>query len=130
MLASGASAPGPRPSRVQEALRHSHSTTTRARGLNTEVDPLETEPTVSSLLVDKIDSVEKNLNARLDKQDKELDLIKTQTQKTNGRVTVLEKARERTAGAVGAFRWMPPALMALLTAGTTILIMALSGGIK
>jgi hypothetical protein len=99
------------------------------------------EPTINSLLEKQISTLEANLNRRLDatelnvgqrfdRQDKELREIKQQTQRTNGRVTVLEKARERAQGVMFAFSWLPPVLTALVTAGLTILIMALTGGLK
>jgi hypothetical protein len=99
------------------------------------------EPTIISLLRDQISTLEANLNKRLDitedsvtnrfdQQDNTLKRIEAQVQKTNGRVTVLERARDRAQGVVTAFRWIPFVLGSGLTAGLTILVMALSGGLK
>lgn len=98
------------------------------------------DPSITSLILDKLKMTEENLNRRLDEsdrntnrrldtQDTALVEIRTQTQLTNGRVTTLEKARERTQGVISAYRWLPTALSAILGAGLTILVMALSGGI-
>lgn len=87
------------------------------------------EPTVLSLLAEQISALERNVNRRFDAQDDELKEIKRQTRETNGRVTMLEKARARTQGAVSAYAWVPVVLSSLLAAGLTILVMALSGGI-
>lgn len=100
----------------------------------------EPQNLIDSLLRDQISTLERNLNRRLDateravgerfdQQDKALVEIKKQTQATNGRVTVLEKARERAQGVMFAFKWAPGVLTAMVTAGLTILIMALSGGV-
>ena len=88
-------------------------------------DPL----TISSMLNEKIDTLERNLNRRLDIQDRALSDIKTQTQLTNGRVTALERARERAQGVMFAFSWLPPVITAAVTAGLTILTMALTGNL-
>jgi hypothetical protein len=77
----------------------------------------------------RLDTTERNLNGRLDRQDKALEEIKTQTTKTNGRVSVLERARERGLGVVMAFKWVPPILAAAVTAGLTILTLAITGQI-
>jgi hypothetical protein len=102
------------------------------------------EPTINSLILDRLDAVAVTLNARLDateralgqrldRQDTDLGEIKRQTQKTNGRVTALERARERTQGAISAIRWVPEfsrgIFLSALGAGLTILVMALSGSI-
>ncbi len=89
----------------------------------------EHELDVPSLLKDKIDTLERNLNHRLDAQDAALLDIKKQTQATNGRVGALEQARMRAQGVMYAFRWIPPILTAAITAGLTILTLALTGGI-
>lgn len=100
----------------------------------------EPQSLIDAMLRDQITTLERNLNRRLDatenavgerfdRQDRELREIKKQTQVTNGRVTVLEKARERAQGVMFAFRWMPATLAAIVTAGLTVLIMALSGGL-
>jgi guanylate kinase len=99
------------------------------------------DPTILSLLAEQIKTLEKNLNRRLDdternmgkrldKQDETLESIETQTKLTNGRVTMLEKARERTQGALAAYSWVQPAALMLLSVGITILIMVLTGAIK
>ena len=99
------------------------------------------EPTINSLLEKQISTLETNLNKRLDitesnvrerfdRQDKELREIKQQTQRTNGRVTNLEKARERAQGVLFAFKWIPWLMSVLITTGVTILILALTGGIR
>ena len=96
------------------------------------------EPTISSLLEKQItalerslnqrlDTTEKNVSERFDRQDRELREIKEQTLKTNGRVTVLERARERGLGMVTAFRWIPAVIAAGLSSGLTLLGMALAG---
>jgi hypothetical protein len=98
------------------------------------------DPTISGLLEKQISTLERNLNqrldatertvtARFDRQDRDLQEIKQQTQRTNGRVTALEKARERAQGTMSAFSWIPPILASAVTAGLTILVMALSGGL-
>lgn len=102
------------------------------------------EPTIESLLSEKIDlatkslgdrltATERNIGRRLDQQDDTLREIKVQTTKTNGRVTALERARERTQGAMAAYRWVPDLLKGLVTAafgaGLTILVLALQGAI-
>lgn len=102
--------------------------------------PDEPQRIIDQLLREQISSLEMNLNRRLDtternvkerfdRQDRELAEIKAQTKATNGRVTVLEKARERAQGVMFAFSWLPPVLASVVTAGLTVLIMALSGGI-
>jgi hypothetical protein len=96
---------------------------------------------IDQLLREQISTLERNLNRRLDAteesvkhrfdlQDRALVRIETQVRSTNGRVTVLEKARERAQGVMFAFSWMPPVLTAVVTAGLTILVMALTGAIK
>lgn len=90
---------------------------------------LSDEPNVLSMLNDKIDTLASSLNQRLDAQDAALRDIKQQTQQTNGRVTVLEKARERGLGFVMAFKWLPPILAAGVTAGLGILTLAIMGQI-
>jgi hypothetical protein len=85
--------------------------------------------TLERNLNQRLDGTERNLNRRLDQQDTALAEIRTQTTKTNGRVTMLEKARERAQGVRSAYSWVPVALGSILTAGLTILIMALGGGI-
>lgn len=87
------------------------------------------EPTVMELVLDRIDAVERNLGGQIGSLADDLREVKKQTQLTNGRVTVLEKARERAQGVMFAFSWLPLALSAILTAGLTILVMALSGSI-
>lgn len=84
---------------------------------------------INQMLNEKIDVLERNLNRRLDAQDDALREIKRQTQATNGRVGALEQARERAQGVMFAFRWVPPILTAAVTAGLTILTLALTGGI-
>ena len=84
---------------------------------------------VNHLLNEKIDALERNLNKRLDIQDDALRDIKKQTQATNGRVGALEQARVRAQGVMYAFKWVPPILTAAVTAGLTILTLALTGGI-
>lgn len=88
------------------------------------------EPNVLSMLNDKIDTLASTLSQRLDSQDAALKEIKQQTQATNGRVTVLERARERGLGVVMAFKWVPPILAAAVTAGLTILTLAITGQIQ
>jgi len=98
------------------------------------------QATIDSLLRDQISTLERNLNSRLDRQDsaqqdfkdetrRALGRIEAKVDKTNGRVTVLERARERAQGVMFAFSWLPPTLAAVVTAGLTVLIMALSGGL-
>lgn len=84
---------------------------------------------VNHLLNEKIDTLERNLNKRLDIQDDALREIKRQTAATNGRVGALEQARIRAQGVMYAFKWVPPILTAAVTAGLTILTLALTGGI-
>jgi hypothetical protein len=84
---------------------------------------------VNHMLNDKIDTLERNLNRRLDAQDRALGEIKRQTQATNGRVGALEQARMRAQGVMFAFSWLPPVLTAVVTAGLTVLIIALTGGL-
>jgi hypothetical protein len=99
------------------------------------------EPSINAMLEKQITTLEINLNRRLDateesvkqrfdQQDNTLRRIENQVEKTNGRVTVLEKARERAQGVVSAYSWVPAMLTAVLTAGLTILVMALSGSIQ
>lgn len=85
--------------------------------------------TLERNLNQRLDTTEQNVKERFDRQDRELAEIKAQTKATNGRVTVLEKARERAQGVMFAFSWLPPVLASVVTAGLTVLIMALSGGI-
>lgn len=98
------------------------------------------EPSISSMLEKQITTLERNLNhrldatevsvnARFDRQDRDLQEIKAQTQRTNGRVTALEKARERAQGTMAAFSWLPSVLVAFVTSGLTILTMVLTGTI-
>lgn len=101
---------------------------------------VEHQSVIDSLLREQIKTLETNLNRRLDEtnesvarrfdqQDKALVRIEGKVDKTNGRVTVLEKARERAQGVMFAFKWVPPLLAAAVTAGLTILTLALSGQI-
>lgn len=87
-----------------------------------DTDPL-------SLIVSSIEALDRSLNRRLDDQDRALARVEAKVDKTNGRVTVLEKARERGQGMVAAFRWVPSLIASGVTAGLTILIMAVSGGL-
>lgn len=84
---------------------------------------------VNHMLNEKIDTLERNLNKRLDLQDAALREIKVQTTATNGRVGTLEQARMRAQGVMFAFSWLPPVLTAVVTAGLTVLIIAITGGI-
>jgi hypothetical protein len=88
------------------------------------------DPSPISLLLTQLQTLERSVNRRFDQQDEQLADIKAQTTRTNGRVTALESARHRAEGTIAAFRWVPAVLGALLTAGITILVMALSGTIK
>lgn len=96
------------------------------------------EPTINSLILDKIQDLREHVNDRFDAaeesarataaaQNERLDRIEAQTTKTNGRVTVLENARARAGGMVAAYKWVPVAATTLLGSGMTILIMALAG---
>ena len=98
------------------------------------------DPTLNSMLNDKIDTlrdalgaVESRMGERLTRQDEYLREIKDQTTATNGRVTLLEKAQERTHGVFIALSWLPPlvtgVITALVTGGMTVLIMALTGAL-
>jgi hypothetical protein len=95
---------------------------------------------IDTLLREQITTLEKNLNRRLDEtndsvnrrfdaQDRALNRIELKVDRTNGRVTALETARERAKGIVFAFKWVPPVMTAAVTAGLTILTLALTGGI-
>lgn len=98
------------------------------------------EPTtITSLLERQITSLEQNLHHRLNaternvgdrlsQQDKTLERIEQKVDRTNGRVTVLEKARERGLGAASTLKWIPFVLGCLLTGGTGVLLTALLGG--
>lgn len=87
------------------------------------------ELSVNHMLNEKIDTLERNLNKRLDMQDDALRDIKKQTMATNGRVGALEQARMRAQGVMFAFSWLPPVLTAVVTAGLTVLIIAITGGL-
>ena len=87
------------------------------------------ELSVQSLMNEKIDALERNLDRRLTAQDQALIRIEGKVDKTNGRVTTLEKARERAQGVMFAFSWLPPVIASAVTAGLTVLIMAISGGL-
>jgi hypothetical protein len=80
---------------------------------------------IMDLVIQRIDAVERNLNKRLDQQDDELKSIHDQTKLTNGRVTALEKARERAAGVASAYSWVLPILCALLAGGLAVLFQTL-----
>lgn len=86
------------------------------------------EPSIEAMILDKIDTLERNLNRRLDDQDRALQRVEAQTTKTNGRVTVLENARERGLGVIAAYRWLPVVLGSGLAAGLALLGTALLGG--
>lgn len=90
---------------------------------------LERIEAVDRNLSERVTITERNLQQRLDTQDRTLRDIQAQTRATNGRVTALEKARERAQGVMTAFAWLPVVLSSLLTAGLTVLVTALSGGI-
>lgn len=87
------------------------------------------DPSVIALLNDKIDTLEKNLNRRLDAQDSVMKDIQTQTRTTNGRVTALERGRERAQGMIAAYRWVGVMFGGLVSAGATILVLAATGGL-
>jgi hypothetical protein len=91
------------------------------------------------LILDKINTLERNLNRRLDEQDAaarefkaevngRLVEIKTQTTLTNGRVTALERVRERGLGVLAAYKWIPVVVGSTLAAGLALLGTALAGG--
>lgn len=97
------------------------------------------DPTVDSLIIEKINMVEGNLSRRLDDQNRELSRrldeqdrtlhdIQEQTRRTNGRVTALEAARERGMGVLAAYKWVPVVLAGALSAGLALLGTALAGG--
>lgn len=97
------------------------------------------EPSVEGLILDKINALERNLTRRLDEQDAEsrefkaevygrLRDIKTETSATNGRVTALERARERGVGAIASYRWVPFVIGPALATGLSLLAVALEGG--
>lgn len=86
--------------------------------------------TLEANLNRRLDATETSVNRRFDQQDRALAAIQAQTTATNGRVTALERARERGIGVVFAFKWAPPVLTAMVTAGLTILMMALTGAIR
>lgn len=105
---------------------------------------MATEPSIESLILDKITSVDTNINRRLDDQDKaagefkrqverDLTAIKRQTAETNGRVTKLENARAVGQAKLAAFHWIPDLFDKVLTAalggGVTILLLAVTGGL-
>lgn len=76
----------------------------------------------------RLDMTERSVTSRFDQQDKELAAIREQTTKTNGRVTVLERARDRSAGIVAAYSWLPPIIAAIIGAGLAALITTTVGG--
>ena len=90
-------------------------------------------PNIEDMIIDKINSVEKHLSARMDDLGKSMNELKAQASdrvdKLESRVSVLERAREHTRGMIGAFKWVPQIATTLLGAGVTILIMSLSGNI-
>lgn len=81
-------------------------------------------------LTQRLDATDRNVKERFDRQDEELVAIKSQTMRTNGRVTALERARDRAEGVIFAFSWVPVVVASILTSGLTILVMALSGSIR
>lgn len=91
--------------------------------------PERDQSNVDAMIIDKINTLERNLERRLDEQDRQLRDIKTQTQLTNGRVTTLERARERGMGVIAAYRWIPVVIGGALSAGLALLGTALAGGI-
>lgn len=86
------------------------------------------DPSREDLILDKINTLERNLNRRLDEQDRALQRVEAQTTKTNGRVTELENARQRGLGVIAAYRWIPVVVGSGLAAGLSLLGAALAGG--
>ncbi|HET6869114.1 MAG TPA: hypothetical protein VFH80_24600 [Solirubrobacteraceae bacterium] len=98
------------------------------------------DPTVDHLLMQRIEAVEDNLTERLHDQSRAfgsrldglehtLRDIQKQTRLTNGRVNTLENDKARGQGMISAFRWLPPLLTAIVTAGLTVMIWAITGGV-
>jgi type II secretory pathway component PulF len=64
---------------------------------------------------------------RLDDQDRRLERIERQTEKTNGRVSRLEQARAFADGAKAAMNWVQPAVIAVVTGVVIAAVIALLG---
>lgn len=88
------------------------------------------DPTDLTMVLRELDMLSANFTRRMDEQDKTLARVEAKVDKTNGRVTILERARERGQGMVAAFRWVPWLLGSAVSAGMTILIMAVTGSIR
>lgn len=104
--------------------------------MNAEVD-VDMDAQIIEQLGHRIDDMNTTMrdgfeavDKRFDATDRKIDRVEDRVKVTNGRVGVLEKARERAAGFMTAFRWVPVITGALLSTGATVLVMALSGAIK
>lgn len=94
-----------------------------AKLLNTRIDDLQTS------INTRINDAERNIGKRLDAQDVALGRVEAKVDKTNGRVTTLERGRERAQGMIAAYRWVAPLFAGAVSAGGTILVLAVTGGL-
>lgn len=87
------------------------------------------DPNLAALISARIDDLRDVVREGFRDNNERLDRIERHVSETNGRVSALEKARERAQGVIFAYSWLPSTLSAVLGAGLTILIIALSGGL-
>jgi hypothetical protein len=81
-----------------------------------------TDKEVAALVISRLDAHENFVESRLDDQDAVLNDIRTETRKTNSRITKLELWRAKAEGFKAAFHWVEVVASTAIGAGIGALV--------